>query len=158
MPRGVRRVVTGHDRLGKAVVTIDEVMTPQSIPTGAALFTKVWTTATSPADNDDLFDGSRRESGLTVPGGTVLRIVDIPVGARSPMHRANSLDYGIVLDGEMDMQLDSGEVVRLSAGDIVVQRGTIHAWINNSGKPTRMAFVLVDARPATAAGRILEPT
>jgi quercetin dioxygenase-like cupin family protein len=158
MARGIRRIVTGHSEQGQAVVRTDEWIEPEAIPSGDARFAKLWTTAKSPADNDDPFDGALRPSGLTCPGGTVLRIVDMLPGRRSPMHRTNSIDYGIVLEGEIDLELDSGEVVHLSAGAVVVQRGTIHAWVNTSDKPSRMAFVLIEAKPATAAGRTLDPT
>lgn len=153
----VRRVVTGHNAEANAVVLMDEVMTGRPIGEGRAVFAKVWTTATSPADNDDARDGAERESGLTVEGGTVLRYVDFAPGSRSPMHRTNSLDYGIVLRGHLVMELDSGEHVELSPEDVVVQRGTIHAWVNASSDWARMAFVLVDAKPATVNGVQLDP-
>jgi len=158
MARGIRRVVTGHNAQGQAVVKIDEMVEPESIPSGDAHFAKLWTTATSPADNDDPYDGAQRPTGLTCPGGSVLRIVDMLPGRRSPMHRTNSIDYGIVLDGKIDLELDSGEIVHLNAGDVVVQRGSIHAWVNSSAQPSRIAFILIDAKPATAGGRTLDPT
>ena len=158
MARGIRRVVTGHNAQGQAVVKIDEMVEPQSVPSGDARFAKLWTTATSPADNDDPYDGAQRPTGLTCPGGSVLRIVDMLPGRRSPMHRTNSIDYGIVLDGKIDLELDSGEVVHLAAGDVVVQRGSIHTWVNSSAQPSRIAFILIAAKPATAGGRALEPT
>ena len=153
----VRRVVTGHDAKAQAVIVVDEVMTAEPIGEGRAHFAKVWTTATSPADNDDASDGAERESGLTIKGGTVLRYVDFAPGSRSPMHRTNSLDYGILLRGHLVMELDSGERVELSPEDVVVQRGTIHAWINSGSDWARMAFVLVDAKAATVNGVQLDP-
>jgi quercetin dioxygenase-like cupin family protein len=74
------------------------------------------------------------------------------------MHRTNSVDYGIVLDGELDMELDGGEVVHLRRGDVVVQRGTNHAWINNSSQPCRMAWILIDATPVKVGDQALQPT
>ena len=153
----VRRVVTGHDAAGKAVVVIDELDAGQPVLGGQAHFSVVWTNVTSPADNDDATDRSRAPIGLVQKGGSVLRVVDIPPGVRSPLHRTDSLDYGIVLAGEIDLELDDGKITRLDAGDIVVQRGTIHAWINRGATMARMAFVLLDAKPATAGGRILAP-
>lgn len=100
-------------------------------------------------------DGSLRESGLTCPGGTVLRIVDFAPGCKSPMHRTQSIDYGIVLEGEMTMELDSGSVTQLKAGDVVVQRGTNHLWHNRSDKRCRMAFVLIEANSVSAGGAVL---
>ena len=74
------------------------------------------------------------------------------------MHRTNSVDYGIVLDGELDMELGDGEVVHLQAGDVVVQRGTNHAWINRSDRPCRMAWILIDADPVKVGDQELQPT
>lgn len=148
-----RRVVTGHDAQGRAVVTDDALLTPSPSPSGVAAFTLVWTTATSPVDHDDATDGRDRTVGLTLPGGTVLRVVDMLPGRRSTLHRTNSLDYGIVLSGTVELELDDGAVTRLEAGAIVVQRGTIHAWRNPStDTPVRLAFVLVDAMPANVGG------
>jgi quercetin dioxygenase-like cupin family protein len=128
----------------------------QWVDGGVASFIKVWTTATSPADNNDAFDGALRATGLTCPGGTVLRIVDFAPGCKSPMHRTRSLDYGIVLEGELSMELDGGSVTHLKAGDVVVQRGTNHLWHNTGTRPCRMAFVLIDARTVHAGGVPLE--
>ena len=155
MPQGIRRIVTGHDQNGKAIVASDSVIAPEKIPTGDAFFAKLWTTATSPADCNDASDGAARPSGLTLPGGTVLRFVEMQPHARSPLHRTSSVDYGIVLEGEVALELDDGRRVPLKPGDVVVQRGTIHAWINEAAKPARMAFVLIDAQPAIVRGRSL---
>ena len=144
---GVRRIVTGHRGDGKAIVKSDRVVEAQAIPSGDAAFAKLWVTQTSPADNTDERDGADLASGLTCADGSVLRIVDFQPGMVSPMHKTNSVDYGIVLSGEMEMRLDSGETTRLKPGDIVVQRGTNHAWANMGTTVARMAFVLIDALP-----------
>lgn len=157
MASGVRRVVTGHNAQGRAVVAIDDRVAATEVVGGEARFVKLWTTDRSPADNMDPGDGSRREVGLTSPGGTVLRIVDMAPGHRSPMHRTHSLDYGIVLAGEIELELDDGAITRVKAGEVVVQRGTIHAWINPGPGWCRMAFVLIDAAPVLVAGRPLGP-
>lgn len=150
----VRRVVTGHTNDGLAVVASDEVLNEPS-PRGRL----VWTTDTSPADNMDDTDGRLRQlAGPTLPGGTVFRIGEIEPGHRSPMHRTSSVDYGIVLRGEVGMELDGGDVVRLKAGDVVVQRGTNHIWFNDGTQPCLMAWILIDAEPVKAGGRVLEPT
>jgi quercetin dioxygenase-like cupin family protein len=152
-PNPLRRVVTGHDASGRAVVTDDTLLAATPSPTGDAAFTLVWTTATSPVDNDDAADGRNRAVGLSLPGGTVLRIVDLLPGRRSAMHRTNSLDYGIVLSGAIELELDDGAVTRLEAGAVIIQRGTIHAWRNPSADTVvRVAFVLIDATPATVGG------
>jgi quercetin dioxygenase-like cupin family protein len=88
--------------------------------------------------------------GLTLPGGSVLRVVELLPGKRSAMHRTNSLDYGIVLTGAIELELDDGAVTLIEAGSIIIQRGTMHAWRNPSAEtPARVAFVLLDATPAT---------
>jgi quercetin dioxygenase-like cupin family protein len=149
----LRRVVTGHDPAGRAVITTDTLLNSTPIPSGDALFTLVWTTASSPVDNDDATDGGARAVGLTQPGGSVLRVVELLPGGRSAMHRTNSLDYGIVLFGSIELELDDGVVTLIETGDIVIQRGTIHAWRNPSANtPARVAFVLLDATPATVDG------
>jgi quercetin dioxygenase-like cupin family protein len=149
----VRRVVTGHDAKGRAVVIADSVLDGITIPSGGTLLTLVWTTAAAPVDNDDAADGREREVGLTLPGGSVLRVVEMLPGTRSAMHRTNSLDYGIVLSGTIELELDDGAVTRLEPGSIIVQRGTMHAWRNPSADaPARVAFVLLDATPATVDG------
>lgn len=144
---GVRRIVTGQRGDGKAIVASDRVFEPQPIPSGDAAFAKLWVTQTSPADNTNERDGAELPSGLTCMDGSVLRVVDLLPGKVSPMHKTNSVDYGIVLWGEMEMRLDSGEVTRLQPGDIVVQRGTNHAWANVGTTSARMVFVLIDALP-----------
>jgi quercetin dioxygenase-like cupin family protein len=78
--------------------------------------------------------------------GTVIRIVDLAPRSRSPMHRTQSLDYAIVLSGTASLVLDDGSETVLRPGDVVIQRGTDHAWVNKTDEPARMAFVLVDGR------------
>jgi quercetin dioxygenase-like cupin family protein len=154
----IRRIVTGHDENGRAVFKSDDRIAGVPVENGLAEFAVAWTTDRSPADNDDPFDGAKRPVGLACPGGTVLRLVDLAPGRRSPMHRTNSIDYGIVLAGEIDLELDDGALRHLKAGDVVVQRGTMHAWVNNGPNWCRVAFILIDAAPATAGGKPLAPT
>ena len=144
---GVRRIVTGHRGDGKAIIASDRVFEPLPVASGDAAFAKLWVTQTSPADNTDERDGAELASGLSCVDGSVLRVVDLAPGKVSPMHKTNSVDYGIVLWGEIEMRMDSGEATRLKPGDIVVQRGTSHAWANVGTAPARMAFVLIDALP-----------
>jgi quercetin dioxygenase-like cupin family protein len=153
-----RRIVTGHDGAGRAVVESDRSLAAQPVPDDGAWFTRIWTTTSWPADNTDATGGAELESGLTAANGSLLRIVDMAPGHRSPMHRTQSLDYGIVLQGEVDLELDDGRITSLAAGDVVIQRGTIHAWINRGTQPARMAFVLLSAAPLVIGGRPLEPT
>jgi hypothetical protein len=99
-------VVTGHDETGRAIIRSDSVEQGER-------FTLVWTTQGFPVDNTGSGDGARRDVGITLPGGSVFRIGEIAPGGRSPMHRTNSVDYGIVLEGELDMEVDGGDVVHL---------------------------------------------
>jgi quercetin dioxygenase-like cupin family protein len=150
----VRRVVTGHDARGRAVVTIDELAHNIYSSRPGISASVVWTTDTSPADNSGADDGSARQVGLTLAGGTVFRVIEFSPGAAPRMHRTDSIDYAVVISGEIDMQLDDSEV-HLKAGDVLVQRGTIHNWINRGDRSCVMAFVLIDAKPVTVAGNTL---
>lgn len=142
----VRRVVTGHDREGRAVLRSDDRFETQLIPGGDAAFALLWTTESVPADNNDETDGRLRDAGLTLDRGSVIRVVDMMPGGVSPMHRTNSIDYGIILSGEVELELDDGATTRLGPGDIVVQRGTIHLWRNPStSQACRIVFVLTEA-------------
>jgi quercetin dioxygenase-like cupin family protein len=83
----------------------------------------------------------------------VIRIVDMLPGGCSPMHRSHSIDYGIIISGRLELDLDGGETVHLSAGDIVVQRGTNHLWRNPSDTEVcRIVFILVEAKPVVIDG------
>jgi len=153
----VRRVVTGHDARGRAVIRSDESLETETIPSGDAAFALMWTTATVPADNNDEVDGREREAGLTIHQGSVIRIVDMLPGGTSPMHRTNSIDYGILIAGEVELELDDGVKTILRPGDIVVQRGTMHLWRNRSDEEAcRIVFVLTQAAPYLHDGKPLE--
>ena len=152
----VRRVVTGHDENGRAIVKFDDVITAGAGMRPGASACVVWTTDVSPADNDGDFDGAQRKVGTTCPGGTVFRIITYQPGVAPRVHRTSSIDYIAVLSGEIWMQLDDTEV-HLKTGDVLVQRGTIHNWVNRGSVPCTIACVLVDARPAAAGGGTLEP-
>ena len=118
----VRRVVTGHNDLGEAVISSDQQFSPENIPSGSAAFSLLWTSPVLPADNNDNTDGRERDAGLTLKQGSVIRIVDMLPGGESPMHRTNSLDYGIVLSGSGELELDDNTTTVLNPGDICVQR------------------------------------
>jgi quercetin dioxygenase-like cupin family protein len=150
----IRRVITGHDSNGRATVQIDEIAKniTSSRPQQSAVV--VWTTDTQPASNDGDFDGSTRKTGTTLPGGSVFRVVEFGPGVAPRNHRTDSIDYAVVISGEIDMDLD-GAVVNLKAGDVLVQRGTIHNWINRGKEPCVIAFALIDARPVSAGGKVL---
>lgn len=141
----VQRVVTGHDVNGRAVFRSEDVTPTRMIPSGDASFLTIWTTATVPADNNDETEGRDRPTGTTLEGGSVIRVVDMLPGKESPMHRTNSIDYGIVLEGEVELELDGGEKKTVRQGGIIVQRGTNHLWRNTTDKVSRIAFVLIEA-------------
>jgi quercetin dioxygenase-like cupin family protein len=141
----VQRVVTGHDADGRAVFKSEDVAPTRTIPTGDASFLLLWTTETVPADNNDETDGRLRDAGLTINRGSVIRIVDMLPGKQSPMHRTNSIDYGIIMSGEIELELDNGRVTTVREGGVVVQRGTNHLWRNVTDKPCRIAFILIEA-------------
>jgi quercetin dioxygenase-like cupin family protein len=144
---GLRRVVTGHDKDGKAVVTIDEITTNGLSRRPGQLGTVIWTTAAVPADNVDPADGAKANVDTSLPAGTVFRVVKYDPGVAPRMHRTDSVDYGVVVSGEIDMELDNGTTVTLRAGDMLVQRGTVHNWINRGTEPCVVAFCLIAARP-----------
>jgi quercetin dioxygenase-like cupin family protein len=155
----VRRIVTGHDASGKAIVASDERLTASTGPGRARC--EVWSSDGMPVDLSDAA-AEKQKQGFVVRHnyvgsgqGTVVRVVEFVPGAPGFMPRTETLDYGIVLSGECDLELDDGKTVRVRQGDIVVQRGTMHAWVNNGTLPCVFAFVLIDARPAEAGGQSL---
>ena len=153
MPLNVRRVVTGHDERGRAVVAIDELCSNVISRRAQHASCVIWSTGTFPADNADPQDGAARELGTTDPGGTVFRVVQYDPGVAPRNHRTESMDYAVVLSGEIDMELD-GSTVHLRAGDVLVQRGTMHNWVNRGTQPCVIAFVLVAAKPIERLGAV----
>jgi mannose-6-phosphate isomerase-like protein (cupin superfamily) len=178
MPTPVRRVVTGHDAEGRAIVVIDDVASNTHVRPGVGTAsTQLWMTHATPADVSVGGDAVAEKIGITPPKtGSVFRIVEYPPdaqrfksgitneealkelgahggthgAARHPgMHRTESIDYAIILSGEIDMLLDVGEV-HLEAGDVVVQQATLHAWANRGSEPCRIAFILIGADAAWA--------
>jgi quercetin dioxygenase-like cupin family protein len=141
----VQRVVTGHDHAGRAVFKSEDVTPTKMIPSGDASFLLLWTTPTVPADNNDETDGRERDAGLTLNQGSVIRVIDMLPGKESPMHRTNSIDYGIVLQGEIELELDDGAKMTVREGGVIIQRGTNHLWRNTTDKVTRIAFILIEA-------------
>jgi hypothetical protein len=180
MAKSVRRVVTGHDKDGTALVVIDNAIEPVTRAAGTAS-ALLWVTDETPADISGSKDQADRTIGVPPPmNGSILRIVDFPpvkggiavdnaaftaemgLGAQHRrkgkytdhpfMHRTKSIDYAIVLEGEIDMLLDDS-AIHLKAGDILVQQGTNHAWVNNGSVTCRIAFVLIGAHePAVLKG------
>src|ERR1700761_3388067 len=146
-----RRVVTGHDGNGVSVFSADgPVPVVRTAPDGA-LFYEIWGTGATPAPIGIAPAGAGEPDDPTLgalsvpppPNGTKVRINEFPPGVVSPVHRTQSVDYGIVLSGEVVLVLDDAETV-LRAGDVVVQRGTSHRWENRSAGTARVAFILID--------------
>ena len=146
MSLNLRRVVTGHDANGRAVVKIDELVTNVTSRRPGHAAAVVWTSEGYPVNNDGEGDAGKRDDVIPLPDGTVFRVIKYDPGVAPRMHRTDSIDYCVVMSGEIDMRLDE-ETVHLKAGDVVVQRGTIHDWVNNGTEPCVIAFVLIDARP-----------
>lgn len=150
MLKPVRRIVTGHDTLNRSVIVSDGMPERvQSFSRNGPTYYEIWNTQQSPAMIDRA-SGEPKELQLTLPppvGGTRIRILDILPEGREiehpPMHRTESIDYCLVLQGEITLILEACETV-VRTGDIVIQRGTDHAWANRSGRLCRVAFVLVD--------------
>lgn len=183
MSEPIRRVVTVHDGKGKAVVGIDGPARNVRVrkASGGLVSTLLWVTDETPADMSGHADRADREIGVgPPPGGSAFRIVDFPPTAdpalmdnaaviremgishggasaddekRHPlMHRTRSIDYAIVMSGEIDMLLDDTEI-HLRAGDVLVQQGTNHAWVNRGRENCRIAFVLIDADEPAGPGK-----
>jgi mannose-6-phosphate isomerase-like protein (cupin superfamily) len=181
----IRRVVTGHDDRGRAIIQSSSAPgRVKSLSQGGPIFYEIWNTRETPA-RIDRASGEPAEAGITLAppsNGTRIRVLDIPPetaesekldttqarahfaeigaadastntgGARHPyMHRTETVDYGIILEGEITLLVDVGEVT-VRVGDIVVQRGTNHAWANRSGKNCRIAFILIDGKYADGLG------
>jgi quercetin dioxygenase-like cupin family protein len=145
MPTIPRRVVTGHDQRGVSVFAEDgPVPVVRTAPDGA-YFYEIWGTDAMPAPIAAAAPDPT-VGALTVPptpNGTKIRINEFPPGVVSPVHRTQSVDYGIVLEGEVVLVLDEDETT-LRAGDVAIQRGTSHRWENRSGATAQMAFILID--------------
>lgn len=176
MTRQIRRVVTGHNAAGKSIFVID-APTPHvfSRTKGSAIVHELWETTRTPADNRGEADAIARGHRLPPPpNGSVFRVIEYPPDSerlaaiarehalpdnsgrakatdrnnpRHPgFHKTATIDYAIVLSGEIYAMMDEGEVL-LKAGDVLVQRGTNHAWSNRTAAPAVIAFVLIDAAP-----------
>jgi quercetin dioxygenase-like cupin family protein len=157
MELNVRRVVTGHDKNGNAIVEIDEIASVKKSPRPGAEYIELWSTSEGfPISNDAFKDPVQNEIGTSVDKGTVFRLVKFEPGVAPRNHRTDSIDYGIVLQGQIDMELDNGKVVHLKAGDCIVQRGTIHNWANRGTEACLVAFILIWAKPVEINGKRLD--
>jgi len=150
----IRRVVTGHDAHGRAKVLIDEQVTNVISSRPGANSSVIWSSEQLPVNNDDDQDPSNKKIETTIPGGSVFRVISFGPGVSPRNHRTDSIDYAVVISGEIDMELDVGSV-HLKAGDVLVQRGTIHNWVNTGKEPCVIAFALIAAKPVTAGSKTL---
>lgn len=147
-PVPIRRVVTGHDENGRAVVLSDDHVPELRRPDANLVSSHIWMSDRTPADIRQADDLLEKITGtVPPPGGNRIGILDIaPKNTRFPPHRTDTVDYVICLFGEVDLELDESSV-RLRQGDILVQRGTSHAWVNRGTVPARLVFVMTDAEP-----------
>jgi len=139
----LRRIVTARDREGKSVVGSDEIVdsVPGRFDDRVARCDPWSTDSLGPElDGHDPMKGAGRV--MPPPGGTIFRILEIPPGNDTTKHKTATLDYYVILEGELYMTLDEGEVL-CKPGDVIVQRSTNHGWDNRSGKPARFAEVLI---------------
>lgn len=159
-----RRIVTGHTRDGRSVVVSDAPV-PHVRDLPGARFDEVWATAVAPEPLDLVPGGEPTSSQAAIGpagrGGSAIRVIEFQPaeagGVRSPMHRTRTIDYGVVIEGEIVLILGDSETT-LRKGDVVVQRGTDHAWENRSGAVARMVFVLIDAEFAGPLAQIVSDT
>lgn len=130
MKRVVRRVITGHDDAGQSMIAHDEDLDPSRVVRDDGRpVAELWATVDQTV---------RPTSGP--PGSSQFRVVDVPPGVKSAMHVTDTVDYAIMLEGEVHLVLDTEETL-LTAGDTVIQLGTMHAWHNRSDRPARMMFI-----------------
>lgn len=175
MANSIRRIITGHSPAGRSIIVSDSPAPDVIVNPNGATSILIWETDRSPASNRGNEDAA--PAGLRVPvpprhrGGSVFRVVDFPPDRELPadyhmdpsvtrvqvdperskrhhgFHKTDTVDYAIVLDGEIWAMMDEGETL-MKAGDVLIQRGTFHAWSNRSNRPCRVAFILLDAEPA----------
>ena len=142
----VRRVVTTHDAQGKAIVMADAPANNSTSRRPGHQSQLIWTTDATPSDLSHDEDMGAREVGRPPsPGGTIFRVLELQPGVIAEMHRTDTVDYVIMIEGSIDMEMDDGLEVHLEAGDVLVQQGTFHSWTNRGTVPCRLAAVLIDA-------------
>ena len=148
MALNVRRVVTANDENGKATAWIDDQASNLRANRPGVTSVLVWMTDSTPpsvSGSEDL--GARQVDRPPPRRGSIFRVIEFEPGNGPDMHVTQTIDYAVVLSGEIDMELDDGAEVHLSQGDVLVQRATVHNWANRGTEPCRMAFILMDASP-----------
>ena len=159
----VRRVVIGYNADGESVVKTDEQLTAASRGGVAGVFGwEMRSTDQMPIDNSAAADAAQRagfvpqnRNYVGTGGGTLLRTDEFDPGAARFTHRTETLDYIIMPSGEIDLELDSGEVVHLKSGDVLLNRGMMHTWVNKGSVPAIMAAAMIDANPVEVNGKVL---
>jgi quercetin dioxygenase-like cupin family protein len=159
-----RRIVTGHNEKGQGVIVSDEIIDAQSRHMGEGITgCEIWSTDSMPIDNSTEAEAEQRAGYVRQYNyvgsgqGTTIRITHWAPGHAYFPHRTVTCDYSVVLSGEIDLLLDSDEVVHMKAGDVIVLRGVTHCWINRSERPAVTASILLDAKPIEINSEALEP-
>lgn len=144
-PQGTRRVITGIDTEGKSCVTIDGPLLDLGAGGGGKL---AWRTDSVPADNSGTGDVAPATFGFDLmhAGGTLFMVMEFAPGGPEFWHATDTIEYVAMLEGEITLDLEAGPVT-IRAGDVLVDRGVVHSWRNDSGEPARAAIVIVPARP-----------
>jgi len=161
-----RRVITGHSPSGKAVIAHDDTLKPvhyrkpDEAPTGKAfgltlLFRTEGSSEAAISNNVPFNDPYKTSIPIAEPGHTNWRIIDFPPHSSAPMHRTTSVDFGVVLKGEVVLEVDDGVETVLKEQTGVVQRGTIHAWHNRTDEVSRMLFVVLPSDEVKVNGEVL---
>ncbi|KAF9248078.1 hypothetical protein DTO013E5_4960 [Penicillium roqueforti] len=155
--RHARRFITTHNKEGKGVFAVDDDGDHHRIMVdGLAVANIIYSTSGNPVDmndDNDLVYARDNEPPIHVSNGSVVRLIDFGPGVESPIHRALSIDYGIVVEGAFELTLDSGEKKLMLPGDMSVNRGCMHMWKNlDENRPGRMLFVLLDVTPTKVNG------
>lgn len=163
-----RRIVTGHTPEGNAIFKSDQELTPAdpfpagSLPEGVKSISlaTIFRSKGYPAEANEPFeDLYGKQIGLSHPVGTTVRVVDFPPNSpEGLMHRTITIDFGIVLSGEIELELDGGVTKVMKQHDVIVQRGTIHSWNNKGTEPVRIMFVLIPSNPIKVGEKELEAT
>ncbi|KAL3473120.1 hypothetical protein BJX99DRAFT_234269 [Aspergillus californicus] len=155
--RHARRFITSHNKEGEGVFVVDDDGDHHRVMVeGLAVANIIYSTAENPVDMNgdvDLVYARDHEPAIHVPNGSVARLIDFAPGVESPIHRALSIDYGVVIEGKFELSLDSGEKRIMLPGDTSVNRGCMHKWKNlDEEKPGRMLFILLDVKPVQVNG------
>jgi len=143
----IRRIVTTHDGNGNAVIMSDGLAPQRLLRQRGNVSTLIWGSDETPAEIWTAEDFGMRKNDIGPPArGSWCRVIDYPPGP-GRMHRTESIDYVVCLSGGIDMELDDGEMVHMSAGDVMVQQANLHSWINSGSETCRIVFALIDSKP-----------